>query len=263
MTRCLYCNTYKLDSKALGRAGGCLSASQGSSESSSTPRRRATQQLLGGKTTRRPHILTDFAAQRMRGTKQQTELARAEGTTPRRLGSWRLRSTDVKKERMRRRGALLGGVESAHAPRGHARKALAPVLFSPPLSPLVLAQFSPEAPRQSRERRGDGWLWRRASRSAPLRSAPGPAARLAPRPPPPPCPATCAPPTPRSSCGTWPTTPGGWRRRQARAGCGGRARPRGRAPRGRGSGFLKGGGGRAAPRRLLCAPLRASTPRFL
>lgn len=76
----------------------------------------------------------------------------------------------------------------------------------------------------------------RLSRSAPRSAWALPAARslLLPPPPLPPCPATCAPPTPRSSCGTWPTTPGEWGRAPAgRGGCagfGGLARPRGRLP---------------------------------
>lgn len=103
---------------------------------------------------------------------------------------------------------------------------------------------------------------RRVASAARLPAAPGPCRSLVPCPPsPPPCPATCAPPTPRSSCGTWPTTPGEWGRAPAgRGGCagfGGLARPRRRLPpEGRGGlpGATEGEGGRPACSFLLLHP---------
>lgn len=96
----------------------------------------------------------------------------------------------------------------------------------------------------------------RLSRSAPRSAWALPLVRSLPRAfppppqPPPPCPATCVPLTPRSSCGTWPTTPGEWGRAPAgRGGCagfGGLARPRGRLPPGGGPGPSRRRGGREA-----------------
>lgn len=101
----------------------------------------------------------------------------------------------------------------------------------------------------------------RLSRSAPRSAWALPLVRSLPRAfppppqPPPPCPATCVPLTPRSSCGTWPTTPGEWGRAPAgRGGCagfGGLARPRGRLPPGGGRGPPAGGEGERPARCLL------------